>query len=179
MSRAHARRGFTMVEAIAAIVVISVLGSIASFVLHAAVRGSMDAATGESLAADASAALERIVRGLRAIDDDGGTPGVQPSIGEVGPTLIRWNTNWSLSRSGTTVLLEESGGTPTALVRDASAFTIQTYNGVGGVLGGTLSGAACHAVRRIEVTLTLARAGRQVALRTRVTPRCTVTGAGG
>lgn len=168
-----------MVEAIAAIVVTSILGSIASFVLHGAVRASMDAATSESLAAEASAALERIVRELRTIDDDAGTAEAQPNISEVGPSLIRWNTNWSLSLSGSTVLLEESGGTPTVLVRDASAFTIQTYNGVGAALAGTLGGVACHAVRRVEVTLTLTRAGRQVTLRTRVAPRCTLTGTEG
>ena len=61
------RRGFTLIEAIATIVVLAIIGSIASLIILTAVDGYTDAATGAQLHIEASTAMDRIVRELRKV----------------------------------------------------------------------------------------------------------------
>src|SRR5262249_38647629 len=59
------RRGFTLIEAIATIIVLATLGSVASTILLTAMNGYTNAAIGAQMQSEASIALDRITRELR------------------------------------------------------------------------------------------------------------------
>lgn len=172
------RRGFTLVEAIATIVILAIIGSIASVIILTAVDGYVDAATTAQLHIEASTAMDRIVRELRRVGLDGGAVGVAPDINDVTPTSITWGANGELSLTGNKLQLTTSGPPLGDLLEDVSAFTIQTYDEDNATLAATLTGAACDPIRRIELGLTLQRSGVSTSLRTRLFVRSTMSGGG-
>ncbi len=174
----NVRRGFTLIEAIATIVVLAIIGSIASLIILNAVDGYNDAATTAQLHMEASTAMDRIVRELRKVGLDGGAAGVAPDINDVTPTSITWGANGELSLTGNKLQLTTSGPPLGDLLDDVSAFTVQTYDEDNAALGATLTGAACDPIRRIELDLTLQRGGVSTTLRTKLFVRSTMSGGG-
>lgn len=177
-SRGAARGGFTLVESVATIIVLSVLGSAASFLIVNTAEQFTEAADTAQLHAEASAAMERITGELRNIDYDDSATGDAPDISAVTATSIAWNDDWSLALSGDQVLLTEDGGAAAALLDDVSAFTVQTYDESNAALGASLTGDACDPIRRIAITLTVTRNGQSATLRSRVFIRSLMSGAG-
>ena len=88
---------------------------------------------------------------------------------------ITWQTNSSLSLSGANLMLSESGGSPRVLLSDVTSFTVQAYDESNSALATSLSGSACHPVRRLRFTLTLQRTGVTHTLRSKVFLRGTMT----
>ena len=173
-----APRGFTMIESIAAIVVLAAIGSVASTILLSAADGYADAATTAQLHVESTIGLGRVVREIRKIPLDGGAVGIAPDIDSVTASSITWSTNSSLTLSGSDLMLTLSGGTPAVLLSDVSAFSVATYDESDAALAASLSGAACDPIRRVEITGTLLRYGFSETLRTRVFIRSTMAGAG-
>ena len=174
----NVRRGFTLIEAIATIVVLAIIGSIASLLILTAVDGYTDAATTAQLHMEASTAMDRIVRELRKVPLDSGAAGVAPDINDVTPTSITWGANGELSLTGNKLQLTTSGPPLGDLLDDVSAFTVQTYDEDNAALGETLTGAACDPIRRIELDLTLQRGDVSTSLRTKLFVRSTMSGGG-
>lgn len=175
-ARAHRRgRGFTLVEAVATMTVLAVVSVAASRIIFAATDAYAGAAATSHLSTEASAAMERIAAELRALPSRTGSPGT-PWIDSVTATSIAWGGTSSLSRSGSIVTLTIDGAAAGTLLADVSGFTIACYDQNGQALAQTLSGAACDAVRRIEITLTLSRSGASETLRTRIFPRAASAG---
>ncbi|MHC4948052.1 MAG: PulJ/GspJ family protein [Planctomycetota bacterium] len=170
------RRGFTLIELIATIVVLSALGTVASSILLNATDGYLAATTGAQLHTEASIALDRIARELRKIDLDPSATGVAPDIDSVDTTLIVWSTDHSLKLGGTDLLLEESGVTA-VLLTDVSAFTVAVFDESNTALPLPRSAAGCDPIRRVLVTITLTRSGVTATLRGKVFLRSTMTGA--
>jgi type II secretory pathway pseudopilin PulG len=171
----------TLVELLSCIVVLSVMGSTAAFVLFTAVDSYVEAAVTSQLHAEASIALDRIGRAFNAIELDTGAAGVAPDITSVTPTSIEWGAGSSVSLSGDRVMItiegQPVGGA--VLLNDVSSFSIQTANESNAALGGTLSGAACDPIRRIAVSVTLSRHGVSHTLAGRFFIRATMQGPGG
>ncbi len=174
----NVRRGFTLIEAIATIVVLAIIGSIASLIILNAVDGYTDAATTAQLHIEASTAMDRIVRELRKVGLDSGAAGVAPDINDVTPTSITWGANGELSLTGNKLQLTTSGPPLGDILDDVSAFSVQTYDEDNAALGATLTGAACDPIRRIELDLTLQRSGVTTSLRTKLFVRSTMSGGG-
>jgi prepilin-type N-terminal cleavage/methylation domain-containing protein len=166
------RRGFTLVEALSTLVIMAVLGSVTSTIIFSAVRGYRDAATAAQLHGEASGAMDRITRELRAIP----LSGTAPDIASVTSTSITWSTNSALSLSGTNLMLSIAGGTSQRLLSDVASFSIQTYDESNTALASSVSGAGCAAIRRVQVQVTLTRFGISETLRTRVFVRSTMEG---
>jgi prepilin-type N-terminal cleavage/methylation domain-containing protein len=171
------RRGFTLVESIAAITILAAVASVASGILWAAVDAYSKGATAAVLHNEGSLAMERIIREFHNIPKKTGGATVAPEISSVTATSITWNTNYSLSLSGSQLTLTVGGGTARVLLNDVSSVTIQTYNESNAALAASLSGAACDPIRRISVQFTHARTGVSETLRTRLFLRCTMAGA--
>jgi prepilin-type N-terminal cleavage/methylation domain-containing protein len=168
--------GFTLIESIATIVIIAVLGSAASFILRASVDSFSRAATSAQLHGEIAAALDRIDRELRNIEAKSGTT-VTPNITSVTASSMTWNTDYSVSFSSGRLNFVEDGGASSIILQNVTAFTIQTYNESNAALGATLSGAACDPIRRVSIQITASRNGVTETLRTKVFLRCSMKGA--
>lgn len=169
------RPGFTLVEAIAAMTVLSVLAGLSSMLMYSAVVASRDVSVQGQLHEEVSTAMEQVARALREI------PAVQkgavlaPAIDQVTPSSIHWGTS-TLSLSGTELHLVEDG-VAAILLRDVTAFSIQCYDDTNAPLPGSISGAGTGEIQRVAVLLTISRSGVSETLQMRVFIRSLMVGA--
>lgn len=175
--RRRARRAFTLIEAIATITVLAALGSMASMIIMASVNSYTQAATAAQLHTELSNAMDVIDRELRSIELNDTADAVAPTISAVTPTSIAWNGNSSLSLSSGRVNIARNGGASRELQADVTAFSVRAYNQSNAAMATTLSGGACEPIRRLAVSITVARNGVTQTLRTKVFLRCTLAGA--
>jgi prepilin-type N-terminal cleavage/methylation domain-containing protein len=167
------RRAFTLIESIATIVILAVVGSMASFILFTASDGHLHAAVAGQLHSEASMAMDRIVRELRATPADSAAPLPAADIQSITPTSIAWAGGSSLALAGSELIYTNGDGSA-VLVGDVAAFNIQAFDESNQAMAATLSGDACQDVRRLRITLTLERHGVSHALRTRIFLRTTM-----
>lgn len=170
-------RGFTLVETICALVVVATVGSVSSGIIYTAIRSYRDASTKAQLSDDCSAALDRLTKVLWSIPRDTSASVVAPLISNVTASSISWNTNWSLTLSGTQLMLTESGGTARPIVENVTAFTVSCYDQSNTLLAASLSGAATQPIRRIQLQISVSRQTQTETLRTRVFIRSLMSGA--
>ncbi|MBT8486811.1 MAG: hypothetical protein HKO59_07605 [Phycisphaerales bacterium] len=177
--RPHRRRGFTLVEALATIVVLTALGSVGATVLYESTDGFVEASTRAQLHTELSLAMDRAVREIRKIDRDPAATGVAPDINGVTATEIRWHTpETKLWRSGSFWYLNLDGGAANVLLRDVTAFTLETYDESNALLGTVLTGTGCDPIRRVLLEVTITRNGVSETLRSKVFVRSTLSGSG-
>ncbi len=175
----HARRAFTLIEIVATIVVLSIIGSIASKTLLSAMDGYMRASTQAQLHSELSISMERIEREFRKIPIKASYGSIAPNITSVTASSIAWTSggSYSLSLSGSQLMIVDNGATSAVLQDDITAFAVQTYNESNTALGASLSGTGCDPIRRISIQITAQRAGITEVLRGRFYLRCTMDGA--
>ncbi len=177
------RRAFTLIESMATVGVLATLGSIASFLILDAVDGYSEAATSAQLHAELSIGMDRALREIRKIEPDTGASGVAPNITGVGSTSVTWQDsdadNYSFTKSASVIDLQVDGGAGAVLLSDVSGLTVKAFDEDNTELGLPLAGAACDAVRRISVEITLQRDGVSPTLRSKVFIRSTMSGAEG
>lgn len=167
-------RGFTLVEAVATMTVLAVVSVAASRIIFAAADSYADSAVRSELSASASAAMERMALELRGVPSRDAAPGT-PWIDSVTASSIGWGGSSTLARSGSELVLATDGGAARILLGDVQAFSITCFDANGQPLAAVLSGAACDAVRRIEIAVTVGRSGASETIRTRVFVRCAST----
>lgn len=165
---------FTLVELLAAVIVIAAIGVVASGLIVRVAATNADTVTRGQVQSDLSAAMERIDRELRQIPARAGV--TTAHIDAVTPTSITFGAASSIGLSGTNLTIS-TGGSPAVLLTNVTAVSIQCYDEANAPLATTLSGSACDAIRRIAVTITVTRAGLSDTLRTKVFLRCTMAGA--
>jgi prepilin-type N-terminal cleavage/methylation domain-containing protein len=174
------RRGFTLVEAVATMVILSVLAVVTSRLIFTASDVYLASATRSQISSDASAALERIVAEMRLVPVRASSNPAVPDLTGVTATSVSWNAGASgaksVALSGTDLTWTESGAT-SRLVRDVSAFSIRAFDESGAALAASLSGSALNPVRTFEVSITVTRSGFSETLRTRVFLRSMQEGA--
>lgn len=170
------RRGFTLVEAIATITIVGILAVMSSRLIMAGADGYAAAATRAELVNEGSAALERIAVALRNIPQRAATTPAEPAIVSVTDDSIVWDDGMGLTRSGNQLLLTVNG-IASPLTHNLADLQIRVFDANNESLGLSLSGDACDAIRRVEITLTLSRHGVTETLRTRIFLRCMVAGA--
>lgn len=171
-------RGFTLVESMATVVVLSVLGSVSSFLILEAVGSYIDASTSTQLHAEVSIAMDRIMRELRKIELDSSAAGIAPNITTTNPTWMNWQDSdsdlYQLLLAGSVLKLTIDGGASADLLSDVTAFSVKTFDQDNTQLGDSLSGGACDGIRRIEIEMTLERGGVSDTLRCRTFIRSTM-----
>ncbi len=174
------RRGFTLIEAITTIVLLSILGMFGSLIILNNTEGYIDASTRSQLHAELSISLDRIVRELRKIKLDSGAAGVAPDIDTVTSTSIAWRDTdgdaYSLSLSGSNLLLAVNGAASNILLSDVTAFSLNTYDESNVQLSASLTGASCDPIRRVELSITMTRQGVSETLGTKLLIRSTMSG---
>lgn len=170
------RRAFTLIEVLVTITVLAVLGSVASMTMRTSLDSYVAAATQAQLHAELSIAMDRILRELHNTQLKGGAS-VAPNISSVTASSIAWDNNYSLTLSGGRIMFVENGSAAAIMLDNVTAFTVQTYNESNTALAATLSGAACDPIRRVQIQITLSRAGVTETLRSKLFLRCTMEGA--
>lgn len=175
------RAGFTLIETIASIVVIAVLGSMTGFIILNQVETYADAATQAQLHVESSVTLDRLVREFRSIDQDPTSTTLAPYITAATTTSLDWATTHELSVSGTNLMLSSDGGvTSDILATDVSALALDYFDedNVSLLSGTSVASADLPDIRRISVSLTTTRSGVNETLRARVFLRAMMAGAG-
>lgn len=173
------RRGFSLVEAIAAMVVIALVAGLAAPVLLRGAEAYTGTAVRSQLHADLASAMDRLDRALRETEINAGGDG--PNVSEVTPASIAWSTPGgaaTLSLSGGDLRFAAPGEAPTTILSGVTGLTVRCFDESNSELAGTLSGSATAAVRRVEVSVSAERQGMSESLRLRVFLRCMMRGNG-
>lgn len=172
----RARAGFSLVELIAAMVVLSTIAAAVGAMMPTMATGSRDAILRGELHEEASTTVERLVREWRAIDlNSSVSPTIAPSISSATANSLTWASG-TISLSGTSLMLTLPGSSAKVLQPNVGSLTLTYYNESNSALTPPLSGAACYAIRRIGVDLTLTRDGTSERVRTKVYIRSTMQG---
>jgi prepilin-type N-terminal cleavage/methylation domain-containing protein len=178
------RRAFTLIESMATVSVLAVLGSIASFLILDAVDGYTDAATSAQLHAELSIAMDRAMREIRKIELDTTASGVAPDITSINAAgdNIQWNDSvngaCSLYKTGANLMLDVSGSGAAVLLGDVTAFSVKAHKEDDSEMVNPVSGGDTEDIRRIALNLTVQRNGVSESLRAKVFIRSTMSGAG-
>jgi prepilin-type N-terminal cleavage/methylation domain-containing protein len=171
-------RGFTLIEVIATLVVVSIMGAAVSTLIYRSSRDYVDAAVGGQLHADLEAALDRSEREVRQIREKPATAGAA-DLSSVTSSSIAWISAGgacSLSLSGTQLMLASDGGASVALADNVTTFTVAAHDQSNAAVALPANAAACEAIRRISITITMSRNGKTGTLRTKVFLRATMLG---
>ncbi len=177
-ARSAQRRGFTLVEAIASIVVVSILGSVVSGLILQAADAHAGSSVQADLHAEASAALDRLVREIRRIDPDPDAPAGEPAadVDRLTATSIEWAGDSVARLDGTELILSIAGEGDGVLATDVSALEIIAYDDSNAQLGTSISGDGTRQIRRVEIRLTLERAGASETIEAKVYLRGAMAG---
>jgi prepilin-type N-terminal cleavage/methylation domain-containing protein len=173
--------GFTLIEAIATIVVLGVVASVSSSIILAAADGYLGATTQAQLHAELSVAMDRIMRELQKIELDAGAGGVAPDVDTVTATTLAWSdsdgANSALWLDGTNLKIIVADSSAAVLLADVSSVAFAASDESDAALTLPLAGPTCDAIRRIAVTITLTRSGETSSLRSNAFLRSTMAGA--
>jgi type II secretory pathway pseudopilin PulG len=172
----QSRRAFTIIESIATMTILAAIGSVASLIIYTTMDSYTDGSVSAQLHSELSVTMDRIVRELRKIPRDESAVDTAPDIASISASAITWNTNNTLSLSGSNLMYTESGGTAAVLQTDVTAFSIQAYDESDAAMAASLSGTDCDPVRRLQIILTAQRHGVTETLRTRMFIRETMIG---
>jgi len=167
-------RGFTLMELIATMTMLSAIGTAAAFILFTALDGYTAASVQADLYRRASSALDRITRELREIPLDAGG-GVAADIDEVAVDRIEWSGGSEIALLGSTLWLNTTGENH-LMLEDVAGVTLTAFDADRTAVGLPTSGGGCDAIRRIGVEITLSRNGESASLRSMVFLRCTMAG---
>lgn len=167
--------GFTLVEAIATMTIVATIMAVVSRVVLVSVDAYAAATTRAELSSGLSTALERMCAELRQIPLVSGGSSA-PDIASVSATSITWSANSTLALSGSNLTLALAGGSACTLLTNVSAFNLQCYDESNVALASSLSGNACAAIRRVQITVSVQRGGITETLRTRVFLRSQIAG---
>ncbi len=163
------RRGFTLVEAIATMMILSIVGSSSIGIVWTAVHAFGKGAESLRLQSEASVAMERLTRELRSIPlDIDNTPDIQSLT--VGSLVWRGGTE-SVELVGTDLMYTRAG-VESVLCSAVTGFTLIGADNVNATLGATLSGTACDAIRRLTIEIELASGEATASVHTKVFLRC-------
>jgi len=172
------RRGFTLIEAIAAITIISTLGSVTSALIYTAISSYRSSYTVVQLHEEISTALDRVSRRLRDVELNASAPTgtIAPNISNVTASSISFSGTSSFTLSAGSISFVDAGASAVTLLSNVTSFSIKCYDESNAALGATLSAAGCYPVRRIQVQITCQRDGVSETVRTRVFVRSTMQG---
>jgi len=169
-------RAFTLVETISVMALLAVIGSISSALIYTGVSSYRDASTLGQIHEEEATAMARLAVELRKIPLSSAAGVMAPQIPSVTPTSIAWGANYSLSLSGSQLLLVEAGGAACVLLDNVTAFSVQCYDESNTPLAATLSGSDCYPIRRIRVSFTVSRQGITDTLHAKFFIRSTMQG---
>lgn len=184
--KAHAtsRRAFTLVELVAVMVVVAVIGTVGAFTMQRAAAATSQVATRGTLYAEGSAAMDRIIRKLQSAPARAATSPAVPSFATFSATSITWDDLSAITydaNAQTLVFRDVAAGDSTSatpvLIGNVSDFSAAPFDqsnaNIFTALGvSSLNSTQGATVRRISIQFTITRDGQSVTLRSRAFVRC-------
>lgn len=178
--RAHA---FTLIETISVIVVLTVLGSLGAVIIGQMARQYRDNALVAEMHTEISTALDRIVREVRSIPA-APTGGPAADIRLASATELRWDETMHLRLVGETLELSSDLTNYHPLLTSVTNFALQFYDESDVALLTSPSETLLEGqpktlqIRRVSITVTIAREGGSETLSTKVFLRAAMSGGG-
>ena len=162
-------RGFTLIELIATMTILATLSIVSGTIVNSAVESYSQGSELVDLHNAASLAMERLVRDIRSLPPNVNN---QPDISSFAPSAMTWD-NGSHSIAVTNgQLVYTRDGVSRVLLDNVSSISLKAYGQDNVQLSSTLSGSACEAIRRIEMTISVAQGSVSNTIRTRIFLRC-------
>jgi len=180
-SSAVCRAGFTLVEMVATIAILSVLGLLASGIMLNAWKVHTDAVTRVNLSEGLATAMERMVSELRNIDITPASSPATPGISAMSAGSISFTVGGSsrvISLSGTDLLLSGSAASGAVLASGITSITIQGYTKDNVAVSASPSAAEIASTRRLQITMTGTSGTVTETIRTKVFIRSMASGSG-
>jgi prepilin-type N-terminal cleavage/methylation domain-containing protein len=165
-------RAFTLIELVVSIVVGSIISGMAGMLLWNAASQRGDVSARAELCDEGATALEVMARYIREIQQDNTCP---PSFCPTANALISTASSTQLSfgntgfrySSGKLEMTTDNGANWRTLVKDVSSFSFAYYERTGlSMMPLPLSASDREDVRRVQMTLSLARGTQSIKLRT-------------
>lgn len=162
--------GFTLIESIAVIVVLSIVATTAALLVGQMATMYRDRAVQGQLHVEASVALDRMMREIRSIantDDEGTTI---PNITSATTTALQWESGKFIDVNSGNLRLNADGSNTDILATDVSAIAFNYFDDAHTSLlsGSSVPTDDLGSVRRVSVSLTLTRHGESETLQTLV-----------
>lgn len=142
--------GFTLIETVAVIVIVGLLGGIVGPLMVGAADAYAGARDGRRAVEDASFALDRIVRLLRE-SPEGDAPGT-PAFSKITPEAFSFADGTQVIWADDELLFQQGAGPLSPLCRKVTAFEVRYLRGDGLPLDAG-AGDDASDVRRVEVRL--------------------------
>lgn len=173
--RPTVRRGYTLIELIVCIAVGVVISGSAGMILWNASSQRVELSARAELHEIAAAALEKIVRHVREVEQDECPGNPTPcllgnaQVSTATATELRFGSN-GLRQTGSTLEMTIDNGTSWhVLVRDVSSFALAYANRLGSAMTSfPLSQANREDIRQVQITLALTRGTQTANVRTAV-----------
>lgn len=171
-------RGFSLVEVIAVIVILGIIGGVSSSLILTNVASFTDSSGRIQLHGEASLTLDVLVREFREIDPDPDTGPPHPDIAQASSAAMQWSAIHSLRLVGETLLLNTDGAHEDALCEGVTEFTMDFLDESNRSLmvAGSVPEARLASIQRIAIRLSITRQGLTETLATRVFIRAAMTG---
>lgn len=189
--RRPSNAAFTLVELIAAMVVIGIIGSFGALTIQRAAAVNTQVASRAMLYAEASSVMDRLVRKVQSTPVRSASNPAVPSVASFSATGMTWDDASSLSYSAasqTITFIDAAAGDSAAaaapvLADSITAFAMTAYDesntDILAALGvSSLNSTQGATVRRVAIQFTLTRRGESVTLRSRAFTRCTMVKVG-
>lgn len=165
-------RAFTLIELMAAVVILGAIGTVSASVLWQSLDSYADTAAAADLQSEQASALERITRAIQAIGLDPDEATVCPHITQVKSNSIDWrdahDRAYELKTTAGRLTLKEADGPAVTLLEGVTNFRVRTYDQSNVQLADNLNHIQSHNVRRVSLEITTQGHGRSVTLRTKV-----------
>ncbi|MGP1347314.1 MAG: type II secretion system protein [Phycisphaerales bacterium] len=147
-------RGFTLIEALATIVALSIIAGALAPILHAASNTFAGATAHRRAHAQLSHAIDRMQRAIREIPTIEGES--TPDIVSAGEDSLAWGDGGLISfdADARTLTLAEPGEPESLLADSVDALTLRYLDASGAVVDSGVAD-AIDGVRRIEIALTI------------------------
>ena len=162
--------GFTLVEVLASMIVLSIIASSAALLIGRTAAIYRDRAVQGELHTEASVTLDRIVREIRGLDTKLVGTVYVPDITAASTTALQWGTGKLFDLKGGSLRIETDGMHIDILAKDISqlAFDYLDENGVSLLSGSTVPASKLANIQRVKVNITLSRGGQSSTLHTLV-----------
>lgn len=174
-------RGFTLVEVITTLVIMSIIAGIASRILFQAFGALNSSSTRIDIHNQLASAMERICTELHTV---GITPSSSPATPYITActassiTFSNGTSSRTIALSGSNLQVTGDAKSNSIVATNMTALTIQTYDGSNAALPASPSAGQIATIRRIQITITATNGGLTETLRSKMYIRSMSLGSG-
>lgn len=178
---ARLSRGFTLVEVITTLVIMSIIAGIASRILFQAFGALNSSSTRIDMHNQLASAMERICTELHTVGITPSSSPATPYITACTATSLTFSNGTSsrtIALSGSNVQVSGDAKANSIVATNVTTLTFQTYDGSNTALPASPSAGQIATIRRVQITITATTGGLTETLRTKMYVRSMSLGSG-